>query len=680
MITVAGATAATLAANGIDKLWDVEFLRFDDAIVNVKTGEVIRFDDNTAPALGAPLNVIAAAGAEAFALRIPEPTDADGDALTVTIGAVPGYGEVRVGSAAGALVTMGTVLTAAELASLVYVPSADGDHAGGALAYSVFDGTDTVDASVAIDVAAASTSPALVFRAVVPGLGVELAALREDGSHELVANIHPTPNFGSNAIGLTLFNDEVYFRADNGLSGFELWKLDASGNVAQVADIAPGPSSSVTFFTEEEIIVFNGALYFNADDGSGRVLWKMDADGNVGQVANMQVFAFEVFNGELYFQASDGVTGFELWKLDADDTIVQVADIFAGFGSSAPNGFKEFDGELYFNASGDSGGRELWKLDVLGNVVFVADINPGFASANPYGFTEFNGELYFTADHATSGREIWKLDSLGNIAQVTDVNVGVGSSFLPPQTLAPPDLKEFDGELFFGADDGTSGFELWKLDALGNVSQVADLNPFGSSFPAEFIEFDEKLYFRANDGASGAELWSLDTDGNLTLAADIVPGFGSSSPASFVEFALEDGGTVLTGTPDADLLVGGSGDDTLIGGMGDDILIGQAGADRFVRQALGEGVDMLPEFTPGEDTFVFDADAFGGGLVAGPLAFDRLVTAPGPVADQAHGQFLYDTATGALSWDAGGTAGDDPVQIAVLPHAPLVSATDFLLA
>jgi hypothetical protein len=104
---------------------------------------------NTPPEVGEPLNVVAAAGAAAFALMIPEPTDADGDALEVTIDAVPEFGEVRVGAADGALVTAGTVLTAAELASLVYVPPPGGDHAGGELGYTVSDGTDAVSAAVA---------------------------------------------------------------------------------------------------------------------------------------------------------------------------------------------------------------------------------------------------------------------------------------------------------------------------------------------------------------------------------------------------------------------------------------------------------------------------------------------------------------------------------------------------
>jgi len=82
---------------------------------------------------------------------------------------------------------------------------------------------------------------------------------------------------------LTVFNNALYFSASDGVTGVELWKSDGTvGDAVQVKDIAPGVgsvggiqaplSSSPSGFT-----VFNNALYFSADDGvSGRELWKTD--------------------------------------------------------------------------------------------------------------------------------------------------------------------------------------------------------------------------------------------------------------------------------------------------------------------------------------------------------------------------------------------------------------------
>ena len=51
----------------------------------------------------------------------------------------------------------------------------------------------------------------------------------------------------------------------------------------------------------------------------------------------------------------------------------------------------------------------------------------------------------------------------------------------------------------------------------------------GGSFPFEMTVIDATLYFSANDGASGLELWKTDGTMNGTmLVQDIAPGGDSS--------------------------------------------------------------------------------------------------------------------------------------------------------
>ena len=70
-------------------------------------------------------------------------------------------------------------------------------------------------------------------------------------------------------------------------------------------------------------------------------------------------------------------------------------------------------------------------------------------------------------------------------------------------------LTESGGELFFVADDGTSGFELWKSDGTtAGTVLVKDINPGGvGSIPVDFTEIGGELFFVANDGTTGLELW-----------------------------------------------------------------------------------------------------------------------------------------------------------------------------
>src|SRR5262245_61939133 len=74
-------------------------------------------------------------------------------------------------------------------------------------------------------------------------------------------------------------------------------------------------------------------------------------------------------------------------------------------------------------------------------------------------------------------------------------------------------LPSFTTErLFFVANDGTNGEELWMSGGTAaTTAMVKDIRsgPTGSS-PKNLTAFGEALYFSANDGASGFELWKSD--------------------------------------------------------------------------------------------------------------------------------------------------------------------------
>ena len=85
---------------------------------------------------------------------------------------------------------------------------------------------------------------------------------------------------------------------------------------------------------------------------------------------------------------------------------------------------------------------------------------------------------------------------------VKDINPGAGSS--SPESFVA-------GSLFFVANDGTTGRELWKSDGtLAGTVLVKDLNPAGDSFPNVLTNVNGTLFFRADDGTHGVELWKFD--------------------------------------------------------------------------------------------------------------------------------------------------------------------------
>jgi ELWxxDGT repeat protein len=157
----------------------------------------------------------------------------------------------------------------------------------------------------------------------------------------------------------------------------------------------------------------------------------------------------------------------------------------------------------------------------------VKNINPSSGSYPTY-LANVNGTLFFRADDGTNGQELWKSDGTpAGTIMVKDINPGGGSS--------PQHLTNVNGTLFFRADDGTHGVELWKCDGspTGTVMLVKDINPTEDSFPDNLTNVNGTLFFTAYDGGTnGNELWKSDgTEAGTVIVKDINPGSPSSNPA-----------------------------------------------------------------------------------------------------------------------------------------------------
>lgn len=230
--------------------------------------------------------------------------------------------------------------------------------------------------------------------------------------------------------GVTEFNDAFYFQANDVVNGFELWKTDgtAAGTVL-VKDIHPSTGVGTFHYRFTDFTVFNGALYFQADDGvNGFELWTTDGtaagtvlvkDINSTLGAGSFPTDFTVFNGALYFAAEDGANGRKLWKSNGTATgtvLVKDIPIATGTGFTPdgfPRGFPVFNGALYFRAGNGVNVYELWKTDgTAAGTVLVGDSNTAaWGSFLTDGFAVFNSELYFQADYfGLANAELWKTD------------------------------------------------------------------------------------------------------------------------------------------------------------------------------------------------------------------------------------------------------------------------------
>ena len=80
-----------------------------------------------------------------------------------------------------------------------------------------------------------------------------------------------------------------------------------------------------------------------------------------------------------------------------------------------------------------------------------------------------------------------------------------------PASSAPAGLVAAGARIYFSAEDGEHGRELWTSDGTPEGTRmVADLNPSGfSSSPAELTVSNGYLFFHADDGQVGVEPWAL---------------------------------------------------------------------------------------------------------------------------------------------------------------------------
>lgn len=335
----------------------------------------------------------------------------------------------------------------------------------------------------------------------------------------------------------------VYFAADDGSGGYELWRSNGIDMPDLAADINSGIGNSYPLNLTE----FDGKLYFYAQTpATGGELFVYEPILDVASLAadiNTETFGtsgsipedLTVMGGKLYFKADTPGTGSELFVYDPVlGEASLAADINSGDGSSGPYDLTELGGKLYFRAYREIPftGVELWVYDpILEEASLAADINTDGSyhgsSSNPRDMTGLDGKLYFRADIPATGSELFVYDPvLEEASLAADIRSGDGSS-------TPDYLTELDGKLYFGAYIPDTGGELFVYDpVLKEASLAADINSGGnSSNPRDLTELEGKLYFSADTPATGRELFVYDPVlEEANLAADIDGGGGSSNP------------------------------------------------------------------------------------------------------------------------------------------------------
>jgi Ca2+-binding RTX toxin-like protein len=158
--------------------------------------------------------------------------------------------------------------------------------------------------------------------------------------------------------------------------------------------------------------------------------------------------------------------------------------------------------------------------------------------------------------------------------------------------------------------------------------------------------------------------------------ADVVPEGSTYELNVSVEFPPPP---ARPGVAGSDTLSGGSGSDLLDGGLGIDALAGGAGEDAFrFSTPLGDAnVDLIEDFEVADDTILLDNRIFESLGDDGALALGAFHRSAAGAARDADDRIVYDTDSGALTYDADGAGEAAAIEYARLRTNLDLSAADF---
>ncbi|MCM8568912.1 T9SS type A sorting domain-containing protein [Gramella jeungdoensis] len=367
-----------------------------------------------------------------------------------------------------------------------------------------------------------------------------------DGTYEL-KTINQRDNATHKLQGVVL-NEGFYFKADDGLHGTELWKTDGSEEGTQlVKDIYEGSGSGLPYsgYMGVDLIEFNGKIYFTGSDNiHGDELWQTDGtaegtslvkDLSPGSLGTWLPQFYKVDDRLFFVAQASGEPEFSLYEIDQSHSQPErISEEIVPWNYSDVNiEVVGFESKFYYVTKTEKYGNELFRYDpVTGKSSLFKDLNsryPGF----PIGFESINNNLYFSASNhlfLTNG-------SKENLRKIDKVR----SSYYQRQS-EKIEFEKMNNELYFNGLSEGSGIELWKTDGTqGGTVMVKDINPgqensvYEEYFYNNFKAVDGKLFFPADDGEHGLELWITEgTEETTRMVKNINSGSLNSFPSQMV--------------------------------------------------------------------------------------------------------------------------------------------------
>lgn len=332
---------------------------------------------------------------------------------------------------------------------------------------------------------------------------------RSDGTVEGTRGIGLSVQFEAPYM-MTEVEGDVFFSTP-----WQLWKVDSETDETFVVKDLPLPGMSFDDYRYDRPVSAGGLLYFSTQ-GSSVEIWRSDGTPSgtfsLGPMSGDRRPIRALDDKAFFLRSVPGPVPVQRKQLFVSNgtlagtrqITLPAADPLSLLGSAG--------GKFYFTASSAAHGFELWATDGSdAGTHMVADITPN-GSSKFGAYTAFGDQFVFVVDDGTHGMELWITDGTSEGTRMLDDTIPGTGGFVPKH------LTSVSGAIFFTANDGVHGRELWRISPTRPAEMIADIWPGAISAmehvsiyrTAEIVEHQGDLYFGANDGVHGFELWKID--------------------------------------------------------------------------------------------------------------------------------------------------------------------------
>ncbi len=335
---------------------------------------------------------------------------------------------------------------------------------------------------------------------------------------------------------LTNADGTIYFVgiSSNGV-GESLYKLDPNnGQSVLVGDINKSSNGfSIGDSGIGMITGVKGITYFTANDGTQYGLYRIDPKTGVpARLSDRIIFTGNTQQGVSanivnlgdsdYFLANLGDK--QLWKIDrASGAVTKVTptglpanfsfEIGALDNTTEPrsiNNTVSVGGNLYFRGNG-----QVWKFDPVTNNASPISIS-NQASYSPGELHQLGNTLFFKTNSGSSGQELYQVDAVsGNASLISDPKFASDKYIIDDNNFV-----DVNGTLHFTTN---YGHEIWKLDPTGKAILAGTINEAGiKNQSSKFLNANGTLYFKFYDSINQAQIWKLNSDGTVAVVTNLV--------------------------------------------------------------------------------------------------------------------------------------------------------------